>query len=279
MTTRHTSADNDYPFVPLLEGDDVTIVGGILDLYFIVTGQPDLITGESSSAMGSSSAAPCPEDPRKLVLTKYSIVGAVTEFYFTAYEGSKQWDIVFEVPNSAGVQTIGSVTQSSGNNVEGVLIFDSDKILSVSTGSDFPSEPLEVEPGRTQWHTEQVDTLTFLNITRCNGVENSDSLEVVLAQSSSSGAFSLDLENGYNCEVSYTEEDGVQFIGALGLGKGVAPDLGNTEECSSSPTNLLDEIITTINGLAPVEGDIPLATSPGLAIERSPGQITIIRRR
>lgn len=274
MTTRHVSAETDYPFEPDLSETQQLIVGGILDLYFVVQGPP---SSEESSSNSSSEPGPCEVVDRRVYLEYYEILGAITRFGFACRAGDMQWDVVFDVPNTGGAT--GQVRNTDDTDVDAVLLYNTDNITDTDLGgADFP----EVEPSRAQFHIEQVDTISFLNIGRCAGSEYPDQLFTVLELepgSSSGDVFlDLDLEDGYNCEVEQASGE-VVFSGQLDAGEGLAPDFGDTiPSCSENPEDVLEEIITNINGLAPVNGDIPINVSRGLGTQRVPGRVEVIPR-
>jgi hypothetical protein len=416
--------------------------------------------------------------------------GQYTDFVFTACDGSNVWEIKFRVPNESTTTTaridgpapagapqvvrddtgaeIGQVYNDDDTSCHAVLIFNSDKITTAGGGRESEDEAYEpahmripVEPGRAQWHVEQVDDLNFFNIDRCNGVENEDSSWPVVfeEQSSSSGSdtcisgdavgmvlifqdeanpvysplgtsawdedvaywgdtvelicapeytqlcqvwengetvapteatsvckpdardlpdgwtwddlvrypteaqckavydsakggagvadpsglvllgvdisgsmtestlgsgysafkeyltsigvewkqilfnherwvqlttdnyiatvasFSsptqivVDWVDGYNCELA-ASSGSLELVVAAGLGAGTSPDYGDTGACSSlsGDANVLDDAVRVINGVPPVNGDIPLATSPEIGIQRSRGLIELVIR-
>jgi len=267
MTTRHVSAETAYPFEPGLTDAEMTIVGGLLDIYVVVQSPPDRVLPGSSS----SSAGACEVVDRALLLVRYEVIGAATRFTFEAREGEEYWDIIFDVPNTGGVT--GSVNNTSPSTVQAVLLYNSDNVIDTGSGA----VDLLVEPSRTQYHTEQVDSICFWNIARCGGSENSGTLYPVLCVEGSSLS-ELRVEDGYNCEVEFSSSELV-FTGRLSAGKGLSPDFGDTEpSCSEEPAELLDEIITTVNGISPVNGDIPVAVSADLGSQRETGQINIFPR-
>ena len=328
MTTRHVSAENDYPFqftgldTAGSDNPDVGIAAGILDLYFIIQGEPT-----RAGDTGSSSAAP--ELPL-IYLSAYKVTdtafehthgdpphgggtphptGTVTEFVFDAVIGSNVWEIKFRVPNKSSTEKLrldgeirddpgailGQVYNDDDTSCRAVLVFNSDKITTFGgIGETIPSlvdwtDPpsgtrtmIPVEPGRAQWHVEQVDDLNFFNIDRCNGVENEDSSWPVVFEEQSSNSDTdivVDWVDGYNCEL-VASSGSLEFVVAAGIGAGTSPDYGDTGSCSSlsGDANVLDDAVLVINGVPPVNGDIPLATSPEIGIQRSRGLIELVIR-
>ena len=418
MTTRHVSEENDYPFQGVLLDSDATAVAGILDLYFIIQGPA---TRGWTTESSSSSAAPVVPI---IQLSSYTVGGSETEFVFDAVSGSNIWEIAFSVPNTGA--SLGQVYNDDATSCHAVLIFNSDKITTSGGGST----SIPVEPGRAQWHVEQVDDMSFFNIDRCNGVENEDSSwPVVFEEHSSSSGYSTSIVSCFSCDppldftyaltlggltgpwedyngthaitwdgpthvnpqldcmwsadiltgtlqlypaglhlmfptpwevrltvptadplVSFTltwstpistycdivrdyEEGGVlapfcqesgqypgpacsvqdavsticslktfypdivvdwvdgyncaltasssslELVAGIGAGAGPAPDYGNTgSSCVASDTNVLDDAILVINGVPPVNGNIPLTTSPGIGIQRTRGLIELVIR-
>ena len=270
MTTRHVSGEVDYPFVPPLPDFERAISAGILDVYFVIQGEPSFVTTSgSSSAAPASSSVPdegCEEPAKTVHLISSAVAGTDTIFTFHAVEGNKTWVITFTVPNINA--DIGQVDNDDLTDVKGVFIYNSSKIPASTTDLY-----IEVEPTRVQWHTEIVDLITFKNIKRCNGIEDSDTL--ITAHSIDDGD-SLNIEDGYNTEVSY--EDGIlSFNAEEGIGKGVAPNLGNSGDCTEEEAD--DQVITTINGISPVDGNIPVNVSNLFGKQRTRGRLEIISRR
>lgn len=271
MTTRHVSGEVDYPFVPELPSFERAISSGILDVYFVIQGDPSFVTTTSSSSSApASSSVPdegCEEPAKTVHLISLTASGADTIFTFHAVEGNKTWVITFTVPNINA--DTGQVDNDDSTDVRGVFIYNSGNI---PTGSSEVN--MEVEPTRVQWHTEIVDSITFKNIARCNSVEDSDTLITVHAIADDDP---LNVEDGYNTEVSY--EDGIlSFNAEQGIGKGEAPDLGNSEGCSEEdPTE--SQVITTINGISPINGNISINVSNRFGKQRTRGRLEIISRR
>jgi hypothetical protein len=272
MTTRKLSTQISYPFVPELGAFEQAIARGIIDVYFIIQGDPDVIVvaGDSSS---SSSSAPCPDEVPYIDLVSYADAGSDTIFTFKAVYGESIYYLTFTVPNDTSGLQLGRVSDDGTSDATGVLVFNAADIISGSSGD----LDMRVEPARAQWHIEKVDSLEFLNISRCAGVEDPTVELPVLAAGASSSA-PIDIEDGYNCSVAY--EDGLlTFNGQLGGGLGISPDLGDTDACgsSSAPADLLD-FVSTINGLSPVNGNIVVNTSTGLGKRREPGRLVIFKR-
>ena len=275
MTTRHVSAQNDYPFYDVPEALR-PVAFGILDVYFVIQGrETGILNGEESSS-SDSSAEPDSISPlvQIVVLHKYEDLGGSTKFTFRASSGNRYWDVTFTVPQTAG--DISQVNNDDGSDCRAVLIYNGDLII---TGSqDWVG--LGVEPGRAQFHTEQVDSLAFFNIWRCNGSEESDSSVEVLSLGQSSGEMELDLADGYNTVLAF--DSSLEIIGGVGLGQGVVPDAGNTapgcEQSSSEQELDLDDVVATINGIVPDAGDIPIGVVGSLGIQRTEGRIEFIIR-
>lgn len=267
MTTRRISTQNDYPFVPEVPVALKPVAFGVLDIFFVVQGSPAGVFPSSSS----SEIGDCIHD---LVLIGYSATGAVTEFVFRAQEENRYWDVTFDVPNSSNPGQIGAVYNTDGSECRAVLFYNSDDVVAGSS-----SVHMEVEPGRAEWHTEVVEALQFYNIDRCGSVEDEEVwIEVLIPASSSSGGLVYPWEDGYNCEVSF--EDGVlQFQVYRGAGKGISPDFGNTNlSCESGSSSGTVQSVVIVNGISPVNGDIPLVVSNSLGKQRSTGKVEIVAK-
>jgi len=275
MTTRHVSAENDYPFIPLLDTADSLVVAGILDVFFVIQGS-STFTDTSSS----SSSASCVFNADNFIhLIAYSVAASITTFTFRAQQGSDVWTVTFDVPNDSASGT-GQVNNNDGSDVRAVLIFNADQIIDSGSGA----VAIEVEPGRAQWHTEQVDQVIFQNISRCNGIED-DSILLNLIQFPDGEPITTEIvipfENGFNTTVRYVE-DALVFTGGTGFGRGLSPNLGDTVVCesSSSASTFLsisaNDLITTINGVRPVNGNIPISVSRSLGKNQIAGALEIV---
>jgi hypothetical protein len=282
MTTRHVSSRGDYPFVSPLPLATQPEADGILDLYFVIQGDPTFLLPPASS-LSSSSTEPGEfhEDFVQTILFEYEIVATDTIYTFHAVFNEKVYVVTFTVPHAGG---IGRVSNDDGSDVDAVLIFDADFIIKVGMANPLGAI---VEPARTQWHIEKLKTLSFFNIKRCNGEEDQSILVPVIpsqtsssSMGSSAGPFdtlNLKLRDGYNVEVAYDPDSGLSFLGGDALGKGNAPDFGNTVDCeSSSSAEAIEDGITTVNGVIPVAGNIPINVSPSLGKQTQPGKIEII---
>jgi hypothetical protein len=89
----------------------------------------------------------------------------------------------------------------------------------------------------------------------------------------------VDWVDGYNCELQ-ASSGSLEFVVAAGIGAGTSPDYGDTGACSSlsGDADVLDDAVRVINGVPPVNGDIPLATSPEIRIQRTRGLIELVIR-
>lgn len=267
MTTRHVSAQNDYPFHPVSDALRPAALG-ILDVYFVIQGRETGTISEESS----SSDQECDQALRQTVhLIAYVVSGSVTKYTFRAFHDNRYWDVTFSVPNAGG--EIGQVNNDDGSECRAVLIYNSDLIMQATAGTS-----LQVEPGRAQFHTEQVDSISFFNIWRCNGAEDPASSLSVL-EIGSSAEMSLDMVDGYNTQLAY--ESSLEIIGGVGLGKGIIPDAGGTSpECqtSSEAETELEDVVTTVNGLLPNNGNIPVRVVGSIGLQRSPGRLELLIR-
>jgi hypothetical protein len=278
MTTRHVSSENDYPFIPLLDTADGLVTAGILDVFFVIQGASSFIDTSSSSA-----AAPCTLNAVNFIqLTAYAVVGTTTTYTFRAQQRDRVWLITFDVPNDSASGT-GQTNNTDGSDVQAVLIYNADKVIAAGSGS----VSIEVEPGRAVWHTEQVDQIIFKNIARCAGVEDDTTL-VAVDQFPNGEPLSTEIiipfEDGYNTTVRYVK-DALVFTGGTGFGRGLSPNLGDTVICDSSSSNSTflsisaNDLITTINGVRPVNGDIPIHVSQTLGKNQAVGILEIIAKQ
>jgi len=273
MSTRHVSAQQDYPFVPTLSAANATITSGILDVFFVVQGDADVL-------MPSSSAAPAVSTGRAptVHLISYSAGATTTELVFEAMNSSGQsWFITFDVPNQVGtVSDIGSVSSSGPGDATGVLVFSSADIINAGSGTCY----IQVEPCRAQWYTEHVQSLSFLNSPAC-----ADDPEEEILTLSVGGESSMDWADGYNAAVSYSSDVLTLSVGVgNGLGFTDEGDISYEDPCpvdygdGSSSSSYSAEPVFTINGLLPTNGDIDVDTSAALGLQRSEGKLEILVR-
>ncbi len=261
MSTRHYSSEGEYPFVPGLSGEALNLSKGILDFYAVVQGDP------SGTIAGVSMPI--------TYLLNASVAGPVLTLDFRSVNVSGDyWDYSFTVPDITQEGIIDNVA-AVGADVSGMLVYNS-KLLGQVT---YPvAVNAEIEPARVQWHTEITKNILFQNISRCNSIQDTETLIDVL-NTSSLGDDVLKFEDGYNTDVS-AEDSIITFEPAPGNGKGRMPNLGNTnpEECEEVDINQIPEGVLTINGLTPVNGNIALEVSDSLYVESSLGIISIKRR-
>jgi len=270
MSTRHVSAQQDYPFVPVLSDADSDIVSGILDVFFVVQGDPDTMLPASSTSEDNSVAP-------TVHLISYNAGASTTELVFEAVSSlGHVWYMTFDVPNQVGTASdLGSVYNTDPGDSTGVLIFSSSDIIDAGSGSCY----IKVEPCRTQWHIERVKSLSFLNSPECAGDLNDEEILYL----SVGGESSLDWANGYNTNISFSSN-------TLTISAGVGNGLGHTDEGNLPYDELCDVPyfgssssseagpIYTVNGLIPTNGDIPVDTSAALGLQRSEGRLEILVR-
>jgi len=256
MSTRHESVQGPYPFITPATAEGISVSVGVLDVYLIIQGPPTF-TG--------------PLVPRNIVeLINYIPAGSSSELTFQASKGINRWLIQFTVPNDLQGNLIGEVSDNATNNCQGVVVFHS---VDLDSALVTYAEEMEVEPSRTEWHVEQVGSLTFENIERCQGVEDDG---VIIPVTTVAGG-TLKLEDGYNMRVRF--KDGISFLARTDVGKGLAPDLGDSASCPPV-VGEEDEFVTTINGLSPINGNIPLLTTNSLGIQIvAAGQVDIVRKQ
>ena len=262
MNTRHYSSEGDYPFVPPLQDNLREIATAILDVYILIQGEPSGLT------------APVPYPVTRLEGSIVVGAGRVVYLRSTATSGA-YWDYTFTIPD---VSKDGVIEQISpvGGDVTGMLVYKSNN-LSTATFPEFMEA--ELEPARVQWHVETTEAILFKNISRCNSVEDEETLVEVL-NTADIVDLTLRLENGYNTKVVY--DDGtLLFDAGAGFGKGRMPNLGNTDPilCPEPDLDAAPEGVLTINGLLPNDGNIPLSVSSALYIEREAGRILIRKKQ
>jgi len=259
MTTPKTSLQGIYPFAPPVPADEAAYIGGILDLFIIIKGEP---TGPYTGMGYESSGAE--EYVTPFVQLRQVSPGMTAVVYtFWAVEGGWYWEIVFSVPLTGGM---GQVRNADATDCTATMIFDTELTYKVTP----VSLALRVESGRTEWHVERLNELQLYNIWRRRGEERRNVLQ---AFATITGV--LDLIDGYNTEWQYSSETAeLSVIADAGLGKGRCPDYGDTVESGSSEGGL--DLVATVNGIAPRGGDIPVETSPSLGLRRATGRLTIV---
>jgi hypothetical protein len=258
MSTRHASVKGAYPFISPATAEGISVSGGILDVYLVIQGDPD-ITGAPAVLRNT------------IEMINYIPSGSTSEITFLASQGTDRWFIQFIVPNDLSGDQIGEIEDDGLNDCHGVLVFRSAELDNTLVSY---AENMEAEPSRAEWHTEHVQSMSFSNITRCNGEED----DSILIPVTTVAGGELKLENGYNVTVAYADGQ-ITLSGIRGTGKGLAPDLGDSAGCPPTPANE-DEFVTTVNGLAPINGDIPIRVSNNLGLQQTAtGQINIIRKQ
>jgi len=265
MPSRKISSQTAYPFIPNLTPAEELLAKGIVDIYLVIQGAPDTASSLPSLS-GSSSFI------QEVFLVSYSAGAGVTTYTFKAFQNTDTWILSFDVPNTPG--QIGEVTYTGPGDSHGVLVFNSDEVPTSGVGNI----SMEVEPARTQWHTEAVSSVSFYNIARCNSVEDFSKLRLIGAASSSSPQGDvLSFSDGYNAVVS-RQGDVITLTGVPAGGLGRAPTLGDTPgECTASSSSPLPlSVVSTINGITPVGGDIVLEVAGGLGVGRGPAVINVI---
>jgi len=233
---------------------------GILDTYFVIQGAPTgVYTGGGGSSLGVS------DDEPFIDLCEILPISGYNRYTFRAVYGDRYWLLVFDIPLTGGM---GRVYNSDPTDCLGVIIFDTELLYSGGP----VTLAARMEPGRAEWHTEQLDALSLYNISRCHGVEDT-ALEILAV----TFAGAILLEDGYNTEWTFTDADTeLALTAAAGIGQGRCPDFGDTVPCGGSSESGAPDLVSTINGIAPKGGDIPIDVSNSLGIRRSPGLIEIV---
>ena len=267
MTTRPISMQGLYPFAPPVMPSNVPIIAGLKDAYFVIQGPPTGALPGSPWGSSSSDSSGSPLYYPAVGLVRVEPGVPTSRYIFWAIQGNLYWLIYFDVPNLGGT---GQVRNTDATNVDAVLLFDTEELY---VGPD--KDVWEViEPGRTQWHLERVTAIRFYNIWR-DGLSNEQPEVLIPVQFLPDVSNIIRLEDGYNTTVVYDEDERQVAISVgVGDGKGNAPDYGQTAGSSASPES--EQFVTIINGITPVNGDIPVETSPSLGIRRQQGRIEII---
>ena len=263
MNNRHVSADDVYPFLPQpLQPSALNdiIVKSIKEIFSVIRGAPDLNTGTPLDA---------PRATLRVLVVSPNNYQLLLSYYYT--EG-QVWDyeIAISTLGLSGIQSIEAVTNDRSRITAIVDIDHLEQILVTP-----PALHYILEPSRTVWAIEEVNKITLSNIERCNSVETPNNLIVV--ETYDSGNSSMSIGNGYNTALSYAGNT-LSIDADINLGQGTAPDFGNNVGgCEAVDPNQIDGIFS-INGLVPVDGDISLEVSAGLAMEQTAGQLKIARR-
>jgi hypothetical protein len=267
VSTRHLSARGWYPFIEPNIEPKFSIVGldliafNVLDISIIING------------VHSGTVAPIPYPKTALIGVVNTGTPTKQLTFRSTFTDGRYWQYSISIPvlNTPVYPIINAAAK-----VRAVYIHQDIWTSPIGPGDVFE---LEVEPSRVQWYVESVGDLAFKNITRCNSVEDVDTLYTVLDTSLLAGD-PIQMADGYNTTVTY-ENGELHFQSGAGLGLGRMPNLGNTDVGSCPEpdiTSVLDSVLT-INGLLPVSGDIPLQVSQSLYIDKEQGQITIRKKQ
>lgn len=274
MTTRHVSNQVTYPFVtPILEDE----IKGILDIYLVIMGAPDSIVGVFETDIRAE-------------LIEVDDQGATTKYTILAYKGYGVWDFEFIVPH---VGDTGQVQNTVGNDCIGTFIYNANNVYQ---GGGTIATDYVLEPSRSQFHTEQVNSIIFQNVCRQSGIEDFTTLVDVIEFTDISpftNSVVIPFENGYNTVVRYDEDtDTLSITAEQGTGKGQSPDYGDVDGCgvsgssssgssvsgSSSGCERDSAFVRVINGLIPINGDIPINVSQSLSLNIAKGRVEILAR-
>lgn len=231
---------------------------GVLDVWFVIQGAP---TGVLPALASSVSGETQP------YIDLLSVTPTVdhNHYVYWAVWGTWYWEILFDVPWIGGM---GQVYNDDATNCLGVLIFDTE-ILYRGAAMDLVAR---VEPARTEWHTEQVNSIAFLNIWRQNGVEDPN-IQLPLAMPTDV----IELVDGYNTELAFDDlVSALSIMAAPGIGRGRCSDYGDTVGGGGGSSVTVPDFISTVNGLAPQMGDIPIEVSASLGVKRQTGLIQIV---
>jgi hypothetical protein len=273
MTTRHVSNQVTYPFIAPVLVDEIK---GILDIYLVIMGVPDSIVGVFETDI-------------HVELIEVADQGTTTKYTLQAYKGYGVWDFEFVVPHTGDT---GQVANSIGNDCVGTLIYNTENVYK---GGGTVITSYELEPSRAQFHTEQVNSIVFQNICREAGVEDFNTLIDVIEFTDVSpftDSVVIPFEDGYNTIVRYDEEtDTLSITAEQGTGKGQAPDYGDVAGCGSASSQSSSQVsgsssgsaresafVRVINGLVPVDGNIPINVSRSLSLNIAQGRVEILAR-
>jgi hypothetical protein len=275
MTTRHVSNQVTYPFVTPILTDEIK---GILDIYLVIMGVPDSIAGVFETDI-------------RVELVEVDDQGATTKYTLMAYKGYGVWDFEFIVPHTGDT---GQVQNSVGNDCVGTFIYNANNVYQ---GGGTITNVYELEPSRAQFHTEQVNSIIFQNVCRTAGVEDFTELVNVIEftdMSPFTDSVVIPFEDGYNTIIRYDEEtDTLSITAEQGIGKGQSPDYGDVAGCgesgsssgsssgvsgSSSTCDRDSAFVRILNGLVPVNGDIPINVSQSLSLNIAKGRVEILAR-
>ena len=151
-------------------------------------------------------------------------------------------------------------------------------------GSDIPEGDFhytelqgELEPATITWVNFGVSKVSFKNEARIADPElrvepqfpNMTEVESVDVINNS-----LEFKNGYNCSLSYNPNTGELVInGVPGEGEGL-PEEAEWDSGYGTEVDTRKGLIT-VNGIFPVEGDIPLEFGEGINVDREEGVLTL----
>lgn len=254
MPSRNVSNETFYPFVPDRTNTDAfSVMEAVKDVFFVVQGTPTAFLGGNVVPQAFMTAV-------TLLGTKYTLS-------FVTYQGDYSWEFQFDVNENEGIV---EASVSPGSDVRGVMIVDTDALTEYLI-----PVPIEVEPARAIWNTEQIDSITFANIRRLDGVEDA-SVEVDIL-TLNTDPIVVSLEAGHNTEWSVDDDGAAVLTVAEGIGLGRNEDYGDTVAGGAEPIDA-DNIVRVVNGIQPIVGDIPVTVSASMSIETSKGLVEIVRR-
>jgi len=274
MTTRHLSVDGVYPFIGI---DNEPAIEGIKDVYFVLQGDPTVAMDPNDT-------------DTRVRLIQVQDLGSSTQYTFQAVRDTRRWIVTFIVPHNVGT---GQVVNEPGPKTKAVLIFNSDQIYQ---GGGVLNVDIVVEPSRAQWHVSKVQSMSFYNICRENGVEDTSDLIPVLILTDPEpygDPLVIPLEDGFNSEVTYDPDiNELTILVDQGIGKGPCPDFGDTvcadgiagssgSSGGSSEEPIVpdqENVVSVINGLVPVDGNLDIQVSRSLSINTAVGLVEIIAK-
>lgn len=244
---RPLSSDILYPFIPRTPRNDIT--KGIKDIVLTTYDTPSATLVSVPSMNDKAFASLIRVSPTPLTMTFRSYLPQGDDMFQTR-------DTVFEIFNTTG---FGSVRSLDGFST---LFLSFSEITPPTSTVDMNNDEYVLEPCVVRWLQESVNELIMVNERRV-----SDPLDRLNLPNTIMARFSeaepIKLNNGYNMELSEDGSD-VKFIGALGAGKGIAPDnMWDDGFLANSATPL-----KSINGQGPdLDGNFYIETTSHISLK------------
>lgn len=260
MASRKVSDSVYYPVIDTPWAFAQDTAKAIRDIFIIIQGTPDF------------------EDQPPVVEPYVGIrsigdIGIDKILTFWAFKGTDKWEFSITVAHSQGIVEVAT----DHPYIHAVMIIDTDVISPMAWSADASDTP--IEPSRVLWYDDQVNSVEIRNIRRLNGIEEPEEERLVAVFAPTPGnPLALKFGPGYNTEWFVDSDDSLTLNVSEGGGKGRVQNYGDTVP-GGTPLPDIAGLIYNINGLNPIDGDIPLITTDSIGLETETGKITVVIRQ